>query len=40
MHRLQAHTLFHIPKMMCDRCVAALTSALHALDGSLASKPT
>ncbi len=32
MHRLQAHNLFHIPKMMCDRCVAALTSALHALD--------
>jgi copper chaperone len=33
MHRLQAYNLFHIPKMMCDRCVAALTSALHALDG-------
>ena len=33
MHRLQAHNLFHIPKMMCDRCVATLTSALHALDG-------
>ena len=33
MHRLQAHNLFYIPKMMCDRCVAALTSALHAIDG-------
>ena len=33
MHRLQAHNLFHIPKMMCDRCVVALTSALHAIDG-------
>ena len=33
MHRLQAHNLFHIPKMMCDRCVATLTSALHAFDG-------
>ena len=33
MHRLQAHNLFHVPKMMCDRCVAALTSALHAFDG-------
>ena len=33
MHRLQAHNLFHIPQMMCDRCVSALTSALHALDG-------
>jgi copper chaperone len=33
MHHLQAHNLFHIPKMMCDRCVAALTSALHAFDG-------
>ncbi|HEV2565300.1 MAG TPA: cation transporter [Microvirga sp.] len=33
MHRLQAHNLFHIPKMMCDRCVAALTSALHTVDG-------
>jgi copper chaperone len=32
MHRLQAHNLVHIPKMMCDRCVAALTSALHAID--------
>ena len=33
MHRLQAHNLFHIPKMMCDRCVAALTKTLHAFDG-------
>ncbi|UVF18461.1 cation transporter [Microvirga terrae] len=33
MHLLQAHNLFHIPQMMCDRCVAALTSALHAVDG-------
>ncbi len=33
MHRFQADNLFHIPKMMCDRCVAALTSALHTLDG-------
>ena len=33
MHRLQAHNLFHVPKMMCDRCVAALTSAIHAFDG-------
>jgi copper chaperone len=33
MHRYQADNLLHIPKMMCDRCVAALTSALHALDG-------
>ncbi len=33
MHRLQAHNLFHIPQMMCDRCVSALTSALHAIDG-------
>jgi copper chaperone len=33
MHRFRAHNLFHIPKMMCDRCVAAVTSALHALDG-------
>jgi copper chaperone len=33
MPRLQAHNLFHIPKMMCDRCVAVLTSSLHALDG-------
>jgi copper chaperone len=33
MNHLQAHNLFHIPKMMCDRCVAALTSALHAFDG-------
>ncbi|MXQ12301.1 heavy-metal-associated domain-containing protein [Microvirga makkahensis] len=32
MHRFQADNLFHIPKMMCDRCVAALTSALHAID--------
>ncbi|MBL0406687.1 cation transporter [Microvirga aerilata] len=32
MHRLQAHNLIYIPKMMCDRCVAALTSALHAFD--------
>ena len=34
MHRLQAHNLFHIPKMMCDRCVAALTRALHTIDGT------
>ncbi len=40
MHRLQAYNLFHIPKMMCDRCVAALTSALHALDGLPVSRPT
>ena len=33
MHRLQAYNLFHIPKMMCECCVAALTSALHTLDG-------
>lgn len=33
MHRLQADNLFHIPKMMCDRCVVALTRALHVLDG-------
>jgi copper chaperone len=33
MHRLQADNLFHIPKMMCNRCVAALTRALHAIDG-------
>ena len=33
MHRFQAHNLFHVPKMMCDHCVAALTSALHAFDG-------
>jgi copper chaperone len=33
MHRLQAHNLFHIPKMMCERCVASLTSALQAIDG-------
>ncbi len=33
MHRLQADNLFHIPKMMCDCCVAALTSALRAFDG-------
>jgi copper chaperone len=33
MHRLQADNLFHIPQMMCDRCVAALTSALHTVDG-------
>jgi copper chaperone len=33
MHRLQADNIFHIPKMMCDRCVAALTSALQAIDG-------
>ena len=33
MHRLQADNLFHIPKIMCDRCVAALTSAVHVLDG-------
>ncbi len=32
MHRFQADNLFHIPKMMCDRCVAALTSALHTFD--------
>jgi copper chaperone len=34
MHRLQAHNLFHIPKMMCDRCVTALTSVLQVLDGA------
>jgi copper chaperone len=34
MHSLQAENLFHIPKMMCDRCVAYLTSALHAIDGT------
>ncbi len=33
MHRLQADNLFYVPKMMCDRCVATLTSALHTLDG-------
>ena len=33
MHRFQAHNLFHIPQMMCDRCVAAPTSAMHAFDG-------
>jgi len=32
MHRLQGDNLFHIPKMVCDRCVAALTGALHAFD--------
>ena len=40
MHRLQAHNLFHILKMMCDRCVATLTSALHALDGVARWRPT
>ncbi len=34
MHRLQADNLFYVPKMMCDRCVAFLTSTLHAIDGS------
>lgn len=34
MHRLQAHNLFHILRMMCDRCIAALTRALHAVDGT------
>lgn len=33
MHRFHAHNLFHVPKMMCDRCVASLTRALHTLDG-------
>jgi copper chaperone len=33
MNRFQADNLFRIPKMMCVSCVAALTSALHALDG-------
>jgi copper chaperone len=32
MHRHQADNLFHVPKMMCDRCIATLTGALHALD--------
>jgi copper chaperone len=32
MHRYQADNLLHIPKLMCDRCVAALTRALHTLD--------
>ena len=34
MHRLQADNLFHVPKMMCERCIAFLTSALHAVDGT------
>ncbi|KFG70214.1 cation transporter [Microvirga sp. BSC39] len=34
MHRYQADNLLHIPKMMCDRCVAALTRALQAIDGT------
>jgi copper chaperone len=34
MHRIQADNLFHIPKMMCDRCIAFLTSALHGVDGT------
>jgi len=34
MHRLHAHNLFHIPKMMCDRCVAALSDTLRAIDGA------
>ena len=34
MHRLQADNLFYVPKMMCDRCVAFLTSALQAVDGT------
>ena len=32
MHRLHADNLFHIPQMMCDRCVTALTRALQVLD--------
>jgi copper chaperone len=34
MHRIQADNLFHVPKMMCDRCIAFLTSALQAVDGT------
>jgi len=34
MHHYQADNLLHIPKMMCDRCVATLTSALHVIDGT------
>jgi copper chaperone len=34
MYRLQSDNLFHIPKMMCDRCVAALSSILHGFDGA------
>jgi len=34
MHRLQVDNLFHIPKMMCDRCVIALTKALRTIDGT------
>ena len=33
MHRHQADNLFHVPRMMCERCVAALTSAMNAFDG-------
>jgi copper chaperone CopZ len=33
MHRLQVDNLLHIPKMMCDRCVADLASALRAIGG-------
>ena len=34
MHHRQADNLFHVPKMMCDRSIVFLTSALHAVDGT------
>jgi copper chaperone len=34
MHRHQGDNLFHVPRMLCDRCVALLTGVLHAVDGT------
>ncbi len=32
MHRLRFEHLFHVPRMTCERCVAALAGAVRALD--------
>ena len=32
MHRFRMETLFHIPKMMCGGCIAALSAAVRAVD--------
>jgi copper chaperone len=32
MHRFPAQNLFHVPLIMCEHCVAALTDALRTID--------
>jgi copper chaperone len=32
MHRSRVETLFHIPKMICHGCIAALSAAVRAVD--------